>query len=150
MTDVYMKKYARFMPVAWAYAAMSKYPGTKVGALILGPGFEDRASGWNGSPRMCKADEDGRLDVKGDRLTWATHAEANAICNAARSGVSTVGCVMVVTHEPCMDCAKLIVQAGIYAVVTNFPDEDFGEKWKASLENSRALFDECKVMRIYV
>lgn len=56
-----MNKFVRFLPIADAFAAMSKYPRTKVGALVLGPRFEVRSTGWNGAPRGSRADEDDRL-----------------------------------------------------------------------------------------
>lgn len=45
------------------------------------------------------------------------HAEQNAILFAAKEGVSTKGCSLYVTHSPCYDCAKMIIQAGIVEVV---------------------------------
>jgi len=44
------------------------------------------------------------------------HAEANAIAFAARHGVATEGCAIVSTDSPCLDCARLIINAGIKAV----------------------------------
>lgn len=138
------------MPVAQAFASMSKYPGTRVGALILGEGFEVRSSGWNGAPRGSAADEDGRLEDRVSRLHWAVHAESNAIANAARAGVSTMGCVMVVTHTPCMACAKLIAQAGIKLVLSPRPDDDFAERWGIDLALTRELFQECNVQLVEI
>lgn len=139
-------KYMRFMPIAQALAEMSKSPTTKVGAVILGTGsYEIRASGWNGAPRGSDADVDGRSDDRASRLIWACHAEANAIANAARHGAALAGCTMVVTHTPCMACAKLIVQAGICAVVTNKPSGDFGERWRVEFDRARQLFAEVGV-----
>lgn len=144
MSDSY-SKYKRFMPIAQAFAAMSKYPRTKVGALILGPGYEVRASGWNGAPRGSKADEDGRLADRATSLPWICHAESNAIANAARAGTSVEGATMVVTHMPCMNCAKLIVQAGISAVICPKPEGAFASAWAEENALARALFAECGV-----
>lgn len=140
-----LDKYRRFIPITYAFSAMSKYPGTHVGAIILGPAFEVRSSGWNGAPRACKADEDGRLDSRATRLAWAAHAEANAIANAARTGTSVDGCFMLVTHHPCMACAKLIVQSGIKHVMCPLPTEDFGLKWKEDILDAKELFRETGV-----
>lgn len=49
--------------------------------------------------------------------TRTVHAEANAIAFAARFGTSTDGCELYCTHSPCLDCAKLIINAGIIRVV---------------------------------
>lgn len=138
-------KLMKFMPIAKAYAALSKDPSTKVGALVLGPGFEVRSSGWNGAPRGCAADEDERWHTREEKLFWVAHAEANAISNAARSGAALDGCKLVVTHAPCMSCAKLIVQAGISMVVCPAPETDFMQRWKADLDRTTDLFRECGV-----
>lgn len=138
-------KYARFLPIAQAFAAMSKDTSTKVGAVVLGPGFEVRSSGWNGAPRGSKADEDERFERRPEKYAWAAHAEANVLANAARNGVSLDGCTMVVTHAPCMSCAKLIVQCGIKTVIHPEPTGEFKERWKEDLLRSRILFAECKV-----
>lgn len=138
-------KFARFMPIAHATAAMSKYPGTKVGALVLGPDFEQRSGGWNGAPRGSTADTDGRLAERTTRVRFAVHAEANAIANAARHGASLLGCTMVVTMTPCLECAKLIIQAGITRVIAKRSSDT---RW--ALDEARALFDECGVELIEI
>lgn len=145
MTQALIEKYRRFVPVAEAFAAMSKYPGTRVGCVILGSGFEVRAQGWNGAPRGSNADADGRLADRDTRLLWASHAEANAIANAARAGTSLVDSTMVVTLMPCMSCAKLVVQAGVVRVLCPVPNAEFEEKWKEDFAATRELFRECGV-----
>jgi len=140
-----ISKYVRFMPIAQAFAAMSKDPSTKVGAVVLGPGYEVRSSGWNGAPRGCKADEDERFQQRPEKYYWAAHAEANVLANAARNGVSLDGCTMVVTAAPCMSCAKLIVQCGIKQVICPEPTGEFKERWAEDLTRARALFAECDV-----
>ena len=144
------RRFEKFLPVADAYAQMSKYPGTKVGALILSAARDVRASGWNGAPRGSSADEDSRLQDRDTRLTWAVHAEANAIANAARAGTAVDGCTMVVTHMPCMSCAKLVVPAGIKVVLPQEPDGEFAEKWSKDIADTARLFSECGVELIVV
>lgn len=139
-------KYKRFMPIATSFAAMSKYPGTHVGALVLGPGWEVRSSGWNGAPRGSDADVDYRSEKREVLLEWISHAEANAITNAARCGTALEGCTLICTHAPCMNCAKLIVQAGITTVVFNKPDGVFMERWKTEFERALSLFAEVGVV----
>jgi dCMP deaminase len=138
---------ARWLPVAKAMADQSKYDGTRVGAIVLGPGGETRSSGWNGAPRGAKADEQGdaRLADRETRLKWAVHAEANAIAGAARAGTVLLGSTMVVTHAPCCDCAKLIVQAGIARVIAPRPQPRLEQLWGADLAIARAMFQECGV-----
>ena len=119
--------------------------GTRVGAVILGEGFEVRSSGWNGAARGCDADKDWRTQDHDKRLLWAVHAEANAIANAARCGTPLAGSTLVVTHMPCMACAKLIVQAGIVQVLCPTPSIEFRRKWAVDFIAARELFMECGV-----
>jgi dCMP deaminase len=72
------------------------YPGTEGGVF------------WKRHLSDCASEKPCRVSV---------HAEANAIAFAARYGVSTQGSTMFVTHSPCLDCAKLIINAGISKVV---------------------------------
>lgn len=137
----------RFMPIAEAFAAMSKYDGTKVGAVVLGKHDEVLATGWNGAPRGSNADTPGdpRLGDRRTRLAWACHAEANAVANAARTGASLAGSTLVVTHVPCASCAKLIVQAGITKVVAPMPESEFLSRWADDLIVAGEMFRECGV-----
>lgn len=138
-------KIYRFYCVAEAMATLSPDPSTKVGCLVFGPGYEIRAQGWNGAPRGSSADRDERYNNRAERLMWATHAEANAIANAARVGTPLEGCAMLVTHYPCMSCAKTIVQAGIIQVVCPEPEAGFSERWAEDIKRTRALFYECGI-----
>ena len=142
-----MIKDHKYMELAYARARFSKDTSTKVGAIIIGPSMEDRASGYNGAPRGCKADEagDARGTARPEKYFWFSHAELNAITNAARVGVPLEGCTIYVTHPPCMDCARAIVQAGIKRVVTVRPSAGFVERWEEHMSRSQRLFDECGV-----
>ena len=142
-----MTKDHKFMGLAYARAQFSKDASTKVGAIIVGPAGEDRASGYNGAPRGCRADEPGdpRGTERPEKYFWFSHAELNAITNAARVGVPLEGCTIYVTHPPCMDCARAIVQAGIKRVVTVRPSAGFVERWEEHMSRSQRLFDECGV-----
>ena len=137
--------------IADAVAQLSKDSSTKVGALIVGASNEVRSMGYNGSPRGCSADEglDGRT-VRPEKYFWFSHAEANAITNAARVGTPLEGSSIVVTHFPCMDCARAIVQAGIVRVVTRKPNVDFYDRWEAHIVRAKRLFNECGVEVEYV
>lgn len=142
-----MTKARKFMELAYARARFSKDTSTKVGAIIIGPSGEDRSSGYNGAPRGCHADEAGdpRREQRPEKYFWFSHAELNAITNAARVGVPLEGCTIYVTHPPCMDCARAIVQAGIKRVVTVRPSAGFVERWEEHMSRSQRLFDECGV-----
>jgi len=72
------------------------------------------SDGYNGTPsgfeNVCE-DEDGLTKP------YVLHAEANAITKIARSGNNSDGATLYVTDSPCIECAKLIIQAGIRRVV---------------------------------
>jgi len=104
------KRYIR-MAAIWAENSYCKR--RQVGALIV----KDKmiiSDGYNGTPsgfeNVCE-DED---DVT---KPYVLHAEANAITKIARSGNSSDGSTLYVTDSPCIECAKLIIQAGIKRVV---------------------------------
>lgn len=134
----------KYLGIAHEVAKLSKDQSTQVGALILGASKEIRSLGYNGAPRGCTADEDIRSD-RPEKYFWFSHAEANAITNAARVGTALDGCSMLVTHYPCMDCARLIVQAGIKHVSVPKPDEVFYERWREHIIRTDKLFEECGV-----
>lgn len=104
-----------------------------VGAVIV----KDRhiiATGYNGAPRGIKhcAERGGCLREKlgvpsGERheLCMALHAEQNAIIQVATLGQSIEGATIYVTHQPCIICAKMIINAGIKRIVVKegYPDK---------------------------
>ncbi len=134
----------KLLNLAGAIAQFSKDPSTQVGAVILGPNGEGGPWGYNGAPRGCSADEDERVE-RPEKYFWMEHAERNAIYTAARTGFTTVGCTMVITHPPCMDCARAIVQAGIKEVYWRIPSPEFEARWKEHSERVHRLFYECQV-----
>ena len=72
------------------------------------------SDGYNGTPsgfeNVCE-------DENGVTKPYVLHAEANAITKVAKSGNSSLGATLYVTASPCLECAKLIIQAGISRVV---------------------------------
>lgn len=139
------EKAKKFLGIAQAVAALSKDISTKVGAVLIGPDGEGGPWGYNGAPRGCKADEDERFSIRDERLFWAEHAERNALYAAARSGVSVKGWSIVVTHFPCMDCARAIVQSGIKTVVSYQPADEFKLRWHEHFSRATQLFNECGI-----
>ena len=104
------------MPLVMACLNMSK---NKVGALIV----KDKmiiSDGYNGTPagfeNVCE-------DANNVTKPYVLHAEANAITKIARSNNNSEGATLYVTASPCIECAKLIIQAGIKRVV-------YGEKYR--------------------
>lgn len=122
-----------FMEMAVLTAKRSTCMRRQVGAVIV----KDRhiiATGYNGAPRGIAhcADRGGCLRQKlgipsGERheLCMALHAEQNAIIQAATLGQSIEGASIYVTHQPCVICAKMIINAGIRRIVVKegYPDE---------------------------
>jgi dCMP deaminase len=102
-----------YMSIAHRVAAESYCQRKQVGAIlalssgILLPGFNGAVSGL---PNVCETDD-------GDTLTTTLHAESNVYSKALRAGVSTIGGTLYVTLSPCIECAKLTIQAGITRVV---------------------------------
>ncbi len=103
----------RYLRMARIWAENSYCKRRQVGALIV----KDKSiisDGYNGTPsgfeNICE-DEDDRTKP------YVLHAEANAITKVAKSGNSSDGATLYVTASPCIECAKLIIQAGIVRVV---------------------------------
>ena len=139
------EKAVKYLEIAYAVSKLSKDESTKVGALILGQSNEIRSQGYNGSPRGCAADEDSRGKTRPEKYYWFSHAELNAITNAARFGAALDGCSLIVTHPPCMDCARAIVQAGIKQVFVPTWDAAFQIRWSEHISRASQLFAECGV-----
>ena len=116
--DEYMMANARVA------AAMATCTRKKVGCVVAIDG-KVRATGYNGSlPGEAHCDEIGCL-VEDDHCVRTTHAEANAIAQAARAGVSLNGGTLYVTASPCFTCFKLLASSGVTRVV-------FGEFYRDS------------------
>lgn len=139
-------KVRKYLEIAHAVSKLSKDESTKVGAVILGKdSLEVRSLGYNGAPRGCSADEDVLRTSRPEKYFWFEHAERNAIFNAARIGTPLAGSTLIVTHPPCMDCARAIVQAGIREVYWPKPSDEFGARWIEHKYRVIKLFNECGV-----
>lgn len=99
-----------------------------VGAVLVNQLNQVIASGFNGSPRgLPHCDEVGCVLDSDGHCTLAIHAEENVILQCAINGVSSRGCVLYVTHSPCVKCAARIIQAGIEAVIYGIAYKNFIE-----------------------
>lgn len=122
---------SRFLRLAHEVAAWSKDRSTQVGAVIVKADRTPGPYGYNGFPRAID-DEDDARHTRPMKYKWTEHAERNAIYNAARIGVALEGCTIYVTHTPCPDCTRAIVQVGIRRVVVDEASRDdpsFEERW---------------------
>lgn len=105
----------RYLRMAKIWAENSYCRRRQVGALIV----KDKmiiSDGFNGTPagfeNICE-------DEQGLTKPYVLHAEANAITKVAQSNNSSEGSTLYVTASPCVECSKLIIQAGIRRVVFN-------------------------------
>ncbi|MEI8129755.1 MAG: deaminase, partial [bacterium] len=102
--------------------------------------------GWNGFPRGI-ADTPERYEDRDIKYRLVAHAESNAIINAARNGVNVKGSTIYISHPPCNECSKLIVQAGIKKVVHRRLTPDMESRWGTLLKYSDLLLSEGHVIR---
>ncbi|MBP5302328.1 MAG: dCMP deaminase family protein [Bacteroidales bacterium] len=113
MTDKQTQFDKSYLQMATVWAKNSYCVRRQVGAILV----KDKmiiSDGYNGTPagfeNVCE-------DENGVTKPYVLHAEANAITKVAKSGNSSDGSTLYVTASPCIECAKLIIQAGIKRVV---------------------------------
>lgn len=106
------------MNIAALFALRSTCLRGNVGAVLARDG-RVLTTGYNGTPSGMEHCTPFTCDPDGPRCLRSVHAEANCIAFAARHGISTEGAVLYCTHSPCLDCAKLIVNAGIVQLFYN-------------------------------
>jgi len=113
-----------FLRIARTVASRATCPRTSVGCVLV---REHRilTTGYNGAPKgIAHCVDVGCIVVDGHCLR-AVHAEANAVVQGALHGISLDGATAYCTHQPCVHCSKLLINAGIREVVygTAYPDE---------------------------
>jgi dCMP deaminase len=113
-------------------------PRTKVGCIIVGPDRSVRSEACNTYPVGVRDGIRERTEPP-LKYVWIEHAEWNAIYLAARRGVSTEGCMMIVELTPCVECARAIIQAGVVRIVINEGRSDEYRGLRYSDEHSTAL-----------
>ena len=104
------------MSLAWLAAAKSKDLSTRVGCVMVGPDNEIRSTGYNGLPRGVNDGVPERFERPAKYL-WTSHAEENAVAQAARVGIPLKGCQAYITHYPCARCSRALIQAGITTII---------------------------------
>lgn len=109
----------RYMRMARIWAENSYCKRRQVGAILV-KNQMIISDGYNGTPSGF---ENNCEDDNNVSLPYVLHAEANAITKVARSNNSSDGATLYVTASPCIECAKLIIQAGIKRVV-------YGEEYR--------------------
>ncbi|MFO8060602.1 MAG: cytidine/deoxycytidylate deaminase family protein [Bacillota bacterium] len=113
-----------FLNIAQTVSTRSTCPRRTVGAVIV----RDRqilSTGYNGAPRgLPHCTEVGCL-MRDGHCVRASHAEMNAIAQAALHGVRVAGATLYCTDKPCLMCSKLLINAGIEKIVymRDYPDQ---------------------------
>ena len=135
--DKQSKLDARYLRMARIWAENSYCKRRQVGALVV----KDKmiiSDGYNGTPsgfeNVCE--DDGNVTKP-----YVLHAEANAITKLARSNNNSEESTIYITASPCIECAKLIIQAGIKRVV-------YGEKYR--LTDGIELLERAGIEVIYL
>lgn len=125
----------RYLRMAQIWAENSYCERRKVGALIV-KNQMIISDGYNGTPsgfeNICE-DENNRTKP------YVLHAEANAITKVAASNNNSAGSTIYITSSPCIECAKLIIQAGIKRVV--FSEKYHTEEGLQLLQRAGILVD---------
>jgi dCMP deaminase len=127
----------RYLRMASVWAENSYCIRRQVGALIV----KDKmiiSDGYNGTPcgfeNVCE-------DENGQTKPYVMHAEANAITKIACSNNNSRYATLYVTASPCIECAKLIIQAGIIRVV-------YSEKYR--IMDGIELLEKAKIDVVYI
>ena len=127
----------RYLEIAKIWAKNSYCQRKQVGAIIV----KDKmiiSDGFNGTPsgfeNICE-------DEEGKTKPYVLHAEANAITKVAKSNNSSENSTLYITASPCMECAKLIIQAGIKRVV-------YSERYR--LEEGTELLKRAKIEVVHL
>jgi dCMP deaminase len=116
------------MQTAQTFAELSHAQRLKVGCIVvkddrvISIGYNGMPAGWDNNCEDEFLHEDGSITNK--TKSEVLHAETNAIAKLARSNESGEGASLFVTHSPCLECAKLIYQAGIKEVYYKEPYRD--------------------------
>jgi dCMP deaminase len=102
-----------YLRLAKSWAMLSHCARKKVGAIIV-KGKVIISDGYNGTPTGFPNQCEG---INGETMWYVLHAEANAILKVAKSTNNMEGATLYLTHSPCKDCSKLVLQSGIKRLV---------------------------------
>jgi dCMP deaminase len=127
----------RYLRMARIWASNSYCKRRKVGALLV----RDKmiiSDGYNGTPSGFENECE---DENNLTKSYVLHAEANAITKVAKSNNSSEGSTLYITTSPCMECSKLIIQAGITRVV-------YEEKYR--ITDGLDLLERAKIELVHI
>jgi len=138
-----------FMGICGQVGGRSTCLRRSVGAVVV----RDRrilATGYNGTPAGlahceevgCLREQRGIISGSNHELCRGIHAEQNAVIQAAKYGIPIDGSTLYTSHQPCVLCAKILINAGIQEIVYRFPYPD---------DLARAMLEEAGVHeRVFV
>ena len=112
-----------FMQIAHTVSTRATCPRAAVGC-VLAREHRILTTGYNGAPRGVAHCTEVGCTLVNEHCMRATHAEANAVVQGALHGVGLEGCVAYCTHQPCVNCSKLLISAGCTRIVyeASYPD----------------------------
>ena len=133
------------MEMAEAAASRASCDRLHVGCVLV----KDKrviSTGYNGSMRGAPTCDEVGHDMVDGHCVRTIHAERNALCNAAKHGVSTDGATSIQNYFPCFECFKHLVQAGILAIVFKWY---YGKaQWSSKSEDK--VYKEAKELGITI
>lgn len=134
-----------FLRMTRLVAEKSKDRSTKVGCVIVGPGYTLRSLGYNGFPRDVDDGND-KYHERPLKYLMTEHAERNALYNALRSNIPVFGCRLYVNyHGCCADCTRGIIQSGISEIITTTVDFPGVGAWQDSLDAARDMLKQARI-----
>lgn len=133
-----------FMSFSHVIKTRSKDPITQVGATIVSSDNRVLSVGYNGAPNGFNDaafpwGKTSDIDVE-TKYPFVVHAERNAILNFRGNNRELSGSTLYVTHYPCRECAKEIIQSGIKTVIY--------EDAHSNDEATKIMFEQCKIQAI--
>lgn len=140
-----------YITMCHTIAARSHDPRTHIGSVIVASDNAIQAVGYNGFPRGVAT----RAEIleSPEKYKWISHAEENAIANAARNSTSIIGSTIYVNLTPCNSCARTIIQHGIREVIVHKNSQAIYEEssgkdgmyWEESFVCTKSMFAEVGV-----
>lgn len=140
-----MLTHENFIKIAEEIASASKCISKKVGAVIVKDG-RILSNGYNGTPKgYINCSEHWNNKDCEEHHDWAQkheiHAEMNALIWAARNGIAIDGAIIYCTLEPCADCTKNLIAAGIKEII-------FKNEYKHTPVEINQFLTDCEVLKI--
>lgn len=130
------------MRIAVVTASKSKDPRTKVGAVAVDHRNMIKSTGFNGIP-IGVEDREERYSPE-NKANWVAHAEENLVASAA--ALVLAGTTVVTTHEPCVRCTRLLIQAGVRKIIVGDGVLNMRNNDPKSFEDARVMFLEAGVV----